>query len=465
MRLLSAVDLLFLGLEKRQQPMHVGGLFLFRLPPDAPADFVHQLVQDMRNSRAVPIAPFHQVLNRFFWDEDQEFDLDQHFRHIALPRPGRIRELLTYISQEHAALMDRAKPLWECHIIEGIEGNRFAMYFKVHHALVDGVGAMRLTQKSLSTSPEAYSTVPLWAIKPPPRPQPKRIAKPKGSTGLLSMVKQQAIAIPHVLREVWSSLEDMRYNPDFVSTLNAPMSILNQPVSASRRFAAQSYDFERLRAINRHLDCTLNDLVLAIGSGALRSYLISQRSLPKKPMIAMVPVSLRKDDSDSGNQITMILANLATHNGDPIQRLRMIQRSVNNSKQRFSRMSPLEILSYSGIVYSIAGLNLITGILPRFQAFNLVISNVPGPTEPLYWNGAQLDALYPVSIVLDGQALNITLTTYRGKLEVGILACRKTLPHIQTLLGFIEEEIQKFEEIVALMPKTAVSIALADASS
>lgn len=162
MRPLHPIDFIFLSLEKRQQPMHVGGLFLFQIPDNAPETFLQDLVQDIRNSKSVPIAPFNNKLNGLFWDEDQEFDLDHHFRHIALPHPGRIRELLTYISQEHSALIDRAKPLWTCNIIEGIEGNRFAMYFKIHHAMVDGIAGMRLVEKSLSRDPEAKSIVPPW---------------------------------------------------------------------------------------------------------------------------------------------------------------------------------------------------------------------------------------------------------------------------------------------------------------
>ncbi len=451
MRALSPIDMLFLTLEKRQQPMHVGGLFLFRIPPNAPADYVHQLVQDIRNSRAIPVPPFNQVLNGMFWDEDDEFDIDQHFRHISLPRPGRIRELLIYISQEHSALIDRAKPLWECHIIEGIEDNRFAMYFKMHHAMVDGIAGMRLLEKSLSHSPTDKRIVPLWAVKNNKlkKPATNPISKTAKLVGLLS---EQVHTAPTVTREVVNAIRELRSNPDYVSAFQAPRSILNQPVSASRRFAAQSYALPRLRDVAKKLGVTINDMVLAICSGAMRSYLLNQRALPKKPLIAMVPISLRKDDTDSGNQISMILANLATHKADPMERLAMIRRSVINAKDRFSRMSKTEIINYSGIVYSVAGLNLVTGVLPKLQAFNLVISNVPGPREALYWNGAQLDALYPVSIVLDGQAMNITLTSYMDKLEVGIIACRKTLPRIQSLLNLLEEEIQTFEQLTAHMP-------------
>ena len=171
----------------------------------------------------------------------------------------------------------------------------------------------------------------------------------------------------------------------------------------------------------------------------------------------MVPASLRTDDSDISNRITMILANLATHIADPIERLEIIRRSVQNSKQRFNRMTANEILNYSALVYGPAGLNIASGMLPKRQAFNVVISNVPGPREPLYWNGAKLDALYPASIVMDGQALNITMTSYLDKLEVGLIACRNTVPKMQTLLTHLEDEIQRFEQAIQDLPEQKVA--------
>jgi len=224
---------------------------------------------------------------------------------------------------------------------------------------------------------------------------------------------------------------------------------LNQRVSSSRRFAAQSFELDRFRHIAKALDVTINDIVLAVCSGALREYLISHQSLPNKPLIAMVPASLRSDDSDVSNRITMILANLATHKDDPLERLQTIRRSVQNAKQRFKRMTSDQILNYSAVVYGPAGLNILSGMMPKHQAFNLVISNVPGPREPLYWNGAKLDALYPASIVLDGQALNITMTSYLDKLEVGLTACRNALPRMQNLLTHLEDEILRFEQLIA----------------
>ncbi|QPF37379.1 wax ester/triacylglycerol synthase family O-acyltransferase [Acinetobacter sp. TTH0-4] len=448
MRPLHPIDFIFLSLEKRQQPMHVGGLFLFQIPENAPASFIQNLVADIRNSKSIPIPPFSNKLNGLFWDEDEEFDLDHHFRHIALPQPGRILELLTYISQEHSSLIDRAKPLWTCHIIEGIEGNRFAMYFKIHHAMVDGIAGMRLVEKSLSQDPNAKSIVPPWCVE---GPRAKRLKEPNVSRfkKIMNGVMGQLESTPRVMYELSQTvMKDMGRNPDYVSSFQAPSSILNQRVSSSRRFAAQSFEFDRLRHISKSLGVTINDIVLAICSGALREYLLSQDALPKKPLIAMVPASVRDDDSSMSNRITMILANLGTDKEDPLERLDVIKRSMQNAKNRFKRMNSQQILNYSAFVYGPAGLNIASGLMPKRQAFNIVISNVPGPREPLYWNGAKLDALYPASIVLDGQALNITMTSYLDKLEVGLTGCRNALPKMQNLLTHLEEEIQRFEKIV-----------------
>lgn len=445
MRPLHPIDFIFLSLEKRQQPMHVGGLFLFQIPKNSPSTFIQDLVTDIRNSKCKPVAPFNNTLNGLFWDKDDEFDLDHHFRHIALPHPGRIRELLIYISQEHGTLIDRAKPLWTCTIIEGIEGNRFAMYFKIHHAMVDGVASMRLMEKSFAKDPNIHSIVPPWCIEKR-RSQPETKNPVRRLSSKLNHLKQQMNIVPGVYHELTQALHDRRHDPDYVSSFQAPICILNQRISASRRFAAQSFNLQRFRHIAKALQITLNDVILAVCSGALREYLISLNSLPAKPLIAMVPTSIRSDnDSDTSNRITMILANLATHISDPIERAKIISRSVSNAKTRFKRMTQDQILGYSAFVYAAAGLNIISGLMPKHQAFNLVISNVPGPREPLYWNGAKLEALYPASVVFDGQALNITLTSYLDKLEVGIVACRNTLPKVQSLLMLLEQEIQNYE--------------------
>ena len=202
---------------------------------------------------------------------------------------------------------------------------------------------------------------------------------------------------------------------------------------------------ERIRRIAKAFRGTMNDVVLAICGSALRDYLISQHALPDKPLVAMVPVSIRRDDSDSGNQIAMILVNLGTHIADPALRMETIQASVKESKDRYKNMTPEETLNYTALTMAPAGFNMLTGMISNWQPFNVIISNVPGPKKTMYWNGAKLEGMYPVSIPLDRIALNITLLSYENQLEFGLTACRRTLPSMQRLLDFIENGIHELE--------------------
>ena len=454
MRLLTAVDQLFLLLESRKQPMHVGGLFLFELPEHAQTadcNFVYELVQQMQTSKVLPSFPFNQVLEHLlFWKQDEDFDVEHHFRHVALPKPARVRELLMYISKEHSRLLDRAMPLWECHVIEGIcpetenSPERFALYFKIHHSLVDGIAAMRLIQKSLSQSSTEPMTLPVWSLMARHRNQVDALI-PKGRS-TLRILKEQVSTIKPVFTELLDNIKH-RGDEDYVGTFDAPMCVLNRRISASRRIAAQSYDTQRFRNVADALGVTMNDVILGVCSGAIREYLLGMNALPSKPLIAFVPMSLRNDDSASGNQLSFLLANLGTHLDDPIHRLQLIHCSMNSGKRRFRRMNQAQVINYSAIAYAWEGLNVLTGLLPKKQAFNLIISNVPGVKKPLYWNGAPLKALYPASIIVDGQAMNITMTSYLDKLEFCITACSKLLPHVQDMLALIDDELSVLEAI------------------
>jgi len=457
MKALSLADQLFLWLEKRQQPMHVGGLHLFSFPEDAGPKYVTQLAEYM-SSYDKPIPPFDQRLStrfgQYYWDHDNHFDLEHHFRHSALPKPGRIRELLSLVSVKHSALMDRERPMWECHLIEGIQGKRFAIYYKAHHCMMDGVAAMRMTNKLLSDDPTKRDLPPLWAL-------PEKIKKRSSGavsqgdivsslTTLASAAGKQISTVPTLIKEVGHALNQARNNPDYVSAFQAPPSILNTRITGSRRFAAQSYPIDRFKEIAHASNSTLNDVVMAVCGSALRNYLMSQKALPAKPLIAMVPMSMRSDDSETGNQIAMILASLGTHLANPAERLMAIQRSIKDSKARYAKMSLEEAVNFTALTLAPAGLNMLTGLSNKLQAFNVVISNVPGPKKTLYWNGAQLEGMYPVSIPLDRIALNITLVSYVDQLEFGFTACRRTLPSMQRLLDYVEQGINELEDAFGL---------------
>lgn len=447
---LSPADQLFLWMEKRQQPMHVAGLQLFSFPEDAGPKYIRDLVDHLR-SYTEPAAPFNKRLvsrfGQYFWETDKQFDLEHHFRHRALPKPGRIRELLSYVSAAHSNHMDRQRPLWEVHLIEGVMGRRFALYTKVHHSMFDGISAMRMGSRALSLDIEARDLPPVWAVPPRIRKPGSRnpIEMASGAARFGAGISKQLATMPAVLRELSKVARKSTRHPDFVSAFQAPQCILNSRITGSRRFAAQSWPIERFKAVGKVFGATLNDVVLAVCGSALRSYLISHQALPDKPLIAMVPVSLRKDDSAGGNQIAMILANLATEVADPALRLQRVRASVQEAKARYQAMSSEEILNYTALMMAPTGINLLTGLAPGLRAFNVIISNVPGPKEPLYWNGARMIGQYPVSIPVDQVALNITLTSYADHLEFGLTACRRSLPSVQRLLDYLEYGIHELE--------------------
>ena len=450
MKRLSPLDQVFLWLEKRQQPMHVGGLQLFSFPEGAPDDYVAQLADQLRQQTTVT-TPFEQRLSSRFgqptWVEDEHLDLEHHFRFEALPTPGRIRELLAFVSAEHSHLMDRERPMWEFHLIEGLKDRQFAVYIKVHHSLVDGVSAMRLFQRMLSTDPEQRDMPPVWAL-------PHRGRNHADDSGpsmwrnvahLLGESGKQLGTVPTVTKALLGTINKARKDPAYDSIFHAPKCVLNGRITGSRRFAAQSYCLKRIRAVCKASETTVNDVVMAMCATALRTYLMNQDALPEKPLVAMVPVSLRKDDSSEGNQVGIILASLGTHLSDPAERLRYIHEDVKASKERYSSMSSEEILNYTAMLLAPAGFNLLTGMAPKWQTFNVVISNIPGPKQPSYWNGAKLEGMYPVSIALDRIALNMTLTSYCDQIEFGLIGCRRTLPSLQRMLDYLEEGLAELE--------------------
>ena len=452
---LSPTDQLFLWLEKRQQPMHVGGLQLFSFPENAPDDYVARLAEQLRQQHQVT-APFNRRLSyrlgQPVWVEDDQLDLEHHFRFEALPTPGRIRELLSFVSAEHSHLMDRERPMWEVHLIEGLKDRQFALYTKVHHSLIDGVSAMRLATRMLSENPHETGMPPIWDMTPR--------ARSGGDDGSLSLWRsvahllgssgKQLGTIPTVAKELLKTINQARKDPAYHSIFHAPRSVLNQKITGSRRFAAQSYCLKRIKAVCEAYGTTVNDVVTAMCASALRTYLMNQDALPAKPLIAFVPVSLRRDDSSEGNQVGVILANLHTDENDPGQRLMKIHQSMQEAKDRYRHMSSEEIVNYTALTLAPAAFHLLTGMAPNWQTFNVVISNVPGPSEPRYWNGARLEGMYPVSIAMDRLALNMTLTSYNGQVEFGLIGCRRTLPSMQRMLDHLEEGLAELETAAGL---------------
>jgi diacylglycerol O-acyltransferase len=239
-------------------------------------------------------------------------------------------------------------------------------------------------------------------------------------------------------------------------SLYAPRTIFNQSITGSRRFAAQDWPIERLRAIGKSTGTTINDVVLAMCAGAVRTYLLELDALPETPLVAMVPVGLNAKQSqvasaEGGNAVGAVMVQLATDLHDPAKRLGTIHRSMKDGKEALSSMTPMQILAMSAIGQTPA---ILTPML-RMQGivrppYNLIISNVPGPRTTHYFNGAKLLGTYPLSIPIDGMALNITCTSYDDKMCFGLTGCRRTVPHLQRLLGHLDDELAALERAADL---------------
>lgn len=447
----------FLYAENRNQPMHVAGLQLFEKPEDAPEDFLSQVYQSaLEQDRPTPLfakRPIRSLTSaaQWAWTPDAQFDIEYHVRHSALPEPGRVRELLELASRLHGTRLARERPLWEVHLIEGLRDGRVAMYFKIHHALVDGISAMRLMSKVLSDDPDERDMLMPWAAKT------SRKKADKAPAGLASLpldalrsalgISADAAGLPGAL--VKTIRKGLR-NETSALSFNAPKTMFNQPITGSRRCAAQTWPLERLQAIGKASGTTLNDVVLAMCSGALRSYLIEHDGLPDASLVSMVPVGLKAGRSanagDGGNAVGAVMVQLGTDLDDPAARLSAIHASMKDGKEALSSMTPLQILAMSAlgmtpaVVWPMLGLHNIVR-----PPFNLVISNVPGPRNTKYLNGAKLVGSYPLSIPMQGQAMNITCNSYDQQMDFGLTGCRRTVPHLQRLLGHLDDELTALE--------------------
>lgn len=457
--LMSPTSSVFLYPESRDQPMHVGGLQLFTTPEGAGPDYLTGLYDEAVS--ATDLSPLFRrrptrgwsTLGQWAWADDGEIDLEHHIRHSALPRPGRIRELLALVSRLHGTLLDRHRPLWETHLIEGLEDGRFAVYGKIHHAVMDGVSALRLTERSLSRDP-GDRDVPLpYASRPRrPRKDDDGLSLSSVASTLGNVVTDAVGLTPRLLSIAAGSLRDQ------AAALpgQAPRSMLNVPITGSRRFAADDWELARIRAVGKKARATINDVILAMCAHALRDYLIEQDALPDAPLVAMTPVSLRtSDDGDDdgdggGNAVGAVLVSLGTEIPDPEARLLAIRASSRQAKAALQGLSQLQVTALSAAVMSPLLVNQVLGTHSVLRpAFNLVISNVPGPQHPLYWNGARLDGMYPLSIPLSGQALNVTITSYNGRAHFGLTGCRRSLPHMQHLLHGLDEGLVALEKAFA----------------
>lgn len=454
---LNLADAFFLNAESRDAYMHVAMLHRYQLPADAGPNWVAEQVERMQ---AFPVdqAPFNLRLKPGVigkvapaWEVDSHIDIDYHLRHAALPRPGGERELGILISRLHSQPLDKNRPLWECTLIEGLQDGTFALYFKIHHALMDGMSGSRTMSRCLSPDPLARGMPAFWAMPPLPRSSsgiPKAIVK-----------SAQALARPTVLSVLAQALSAwyrmFRAAPEsgLVGPYRSPDCALNAIVSPQRRFATQSVAIARMKRIGDAAGGTLNDVVLAACAGALRRYLLELDDLPTKPLVASIPVSLRtREEAGEGNGISLALSSLATQIADTRERFDAIKASMQANKSLLSTLSKPAMTLYTNLLMAPFMIGQMTGLAARTHRpmYNTMISNVPGPTEVLYMNGARLMSAYPVSLIFNGQSLNITILSYDGQMHFGFTACRVALPHVQKIAVYLNEALVDLEQVYAL---------------
>ncbi|AKS41405.1 WS/DGAT/MGAT family O-acyltransferase [Wenzhouxiangella marina] len=457
---LSGLDAAFLYLEGLGTPMHVGSLMLLEAGQRKGGDF-HQQLRDHVADRLAAAAPLRRVLedaplglSHPIWRGDAELDLDWHIQHRRLRAPGSMKALMKLTGRLHAEPMDRDRPLWQLVVIDGLADGRVALYSRIHHALLDGQGGVALARALLDTEPDPETP----GHRPPPAPASHPSGKARlavraaGSTvsawgrwmrGLPDTVKLAASGVGSPIRTV-AGLRD--------SLLFAPKTRFNVQIGDQRAFGVTSLALKRIKGVAQGYGVSLNDVVMALCTGALRSALKQHGELPDRPLIAGMPISLRaQGNGEANNQVSMVQCELPTDEADPIERLKRIHASTGRIKARVQTFSHLIPTDFPGLAapFWATGLSRLwkAGRLSeRLPALaNLVISNVPGPPVPLFLAGRRISHYYPISIVTHGLGLNITVQSYAGSLEVGILACPEVLPEPARLARRIDQALDELE--------------------
>jgi diacylglycerol O-acyltransferase / wax synthase len=479
-RQLTALDEQFLALEGPRQYGHVGGVAVID-PSTAPGGQLDLAdLQYLIAERLPLIPPFRWRLVEVpfdldygYWIDDPDFDLDFHVRELALPAPGDDRQLAEQVARIFARPLDRSRPLWEVYLIHNYHGNRAVVLSKIHHAVIDGLSGAEIMGALLDLTPEGREAPPDLTGSADTHP------------GEIEMLARGLLGVPRyplrLLRSVPRALPNIDEVPQLAGIpgvklagqvakvaqralgggggvvghqdLVPPRTSFNGRVSPHRRFAFGQLSLDEVKAIKNRHGVTVNDVVVSLCAGAVRRWLLAHDELPDDPLVAQIPVSVRTEAQQGtyGNRILIMSAPLFTNEGRPVERLKQTHEALAEMKERH-RALPAELLQDANqfvppAVFSRAA--RLTFALSSSQrgrpAWNLVISNVPGPQFPLYLAGAKLEANYPVSVVTDGLGLNITVMSYCGHLDFGIISDREQMPDLWTLIDFLGDELKSLK--------------------
>lgn len=479
MRQLTSLDAQFLALENDRQSGHVGGLAILDpvTVPDGTLDAAS--VRRLLEERLPLLPPFRWRLAEVplgldypYWVGDGDFDLDFHVREIGLPRPGSDRQLAAQVARIVSRPLDRARPLWELYIIHELESGLTAILTKIHHAVVDGLSGAEILGLLLDLEPEGRELPPAPEAAPEEAPGEAGMLA-RGLLGLprypLRMLRALPSAVPNIEDTPFSTLPGAGLLGRVAGTarqvigrgetrsvragLTAPRTSFNGRITAHRRFAFGQLSLDDVKAVKNAFGCTVNDVVVSICAGAVRRWLLEHDELPDAPLVAQIPVSVRTGEQMGtyGNRILLLAAPLFTDQADPVERLLMTHEALGTLKERH-RALPAELLQDANNFVPPAVFARAAQLTFRLSSsrrgrptWNLVVSNVPGPQFPLYLAGARLEAHYPVSVITDGMGLNMTVMSYRGHLDFGLVADRDQMPDLWSLMDWLGEELAELE--------------------
>jgi diacylglycerol O-acyltransferase / wax synthase len=480
MRQLTSLDAQFLAVESARTYAHVGSFAVYD-PATAPGGQVDIAdVCRLVGERLPLLPPFRwrlvQVplgLDLPYWVDDPDFDLDFHVRESAVPPPGNDRQVAETVARIFARPLDRSHPLWELYLIHGLEGGRVALLTKIHHSVVDGVSGNEILSVLLDQSPEGRELPPAdaragervpgelemlarGALGVPRQPLRALRSLPAALPNLTELPGANAFPVVPTLSRAIARLRGVGdANLLEVSSARPPRTCFNGPISPHRRFAFGSLSLDAVKAIKDKLGITVNDVVVALCTTAVRNWLRERDALPEDPLVAFVPVSVRTEEEERGvygNRISAMIVPIPTNERDPRRRLLRTHDLLKSAKERHQAL-PASLLtdatSFIPPAVVARAARTTVQLLGRTRPpVNLVISNVPGPRTPLYAAGAQLQSYFPVSVVVDGVGLNITVMSYRDHLDFGIVADREQVDDVWSLMDGAAAALDELESVV-----------------
>jgi WS/DGAT/MGAT family acyltransferase len=458
------LDLMFFLMETSASPKHVGAVQIFKLPGRASKHYLRDLVAAYREA---PVAPPFNYRPHFprtgmpYWEPVAEQDMDFHVRHSALPAPGSDAQLQETVARLHAGPLERDRPVWFCQVIEGLSGGRFAIYTKIHHACIDGVSAIQRLSASLATAASDKTVLPIWSHQT--RHQGDAKHGNQGALAAFNRGSKQALAQAKAVQEIYlgfvkMGLQALKLHENKAQLpFGAPRTRMNDSIiHSSREVAMCSIPLARARAIATTCHGKLNDVVLTLVDAALQDYLAVHGDVPQLPLVALCPISIREQGDDSAStKVASMLVRLGDPGADLKQRLTQIVESATASKDEARAMSREGLMDFALVLAGLGELLELSGLERTVTpSYNVLVSNIPGPgAKALYLNGSKMRGCFPISTLLPGANLNVTVVTLGNAIDFGLLADKHAMPDIELLAGYIEARFAELERQLKVGPK------------